>query len=658
MAALGDLFVNIGARTDGLNKGLGQAESRIGKFSAGAARAAKAMAAMGAAATAAGVAIGTRMVAQQLKAIDATSKLSRQLNTTTESLAVMNRAADLAGIDNMDRNLDQLNRRLSQAATGTGEAGRAMDRLGLSAAELQRLPVDERIRQISRAMQSNVDVTEQAALANDLFGRSGGQMLEVLRDADGLLDTAAAQADAFGLAIGEIDAVTIEQANDAMSAIRAVIEGIAKRITIQVAPAIRLIAERFQDAAMESRGWEDVVTRAMNIAGRVVGLTADAIYGIRLALRAVQVAALELAAPFAKVYAGIQRATNTVMQFILDRVQAVIAQLNRIPGVDISMDGIDNLAAQFDAAEKQVQNFANSAQKAALDARIAMHELAAEELPSEKIRQFMTEAQEAAREAAEAVIEARRQMAAPDAEIDAAMAEELAAQRDHLAQRVDQLQQALQTETESERNQHAERLQLLEDALENELVTREQYNELLEREQDRHGDAMMRISERMNKGMADSAAREAKRERDARVKNLHDTQNASASILGTMAQDNKKFGIAQAIVNTWRGVSESLAAYPWPVSAAMAASSLAAGMQTVRSIKSGSTSGSIGTSGGMGAATSGFSEAPQARQSDQGAARNITIRAEGEVFSRDVIRSLAESLTDAVGDNVRIGFSG
>jgi hypothetical protein len=90
----------------------------------------------------------------------------------------------------------------------------------------------------------------------------------------------------------------------------------------------------------------------------------------------------------------------------------------------------------------------------------------------------------------------------------------------------------------------------------------------------------------------------------------------------------------------------------------MAASSLAAGMQTVRSIKSGSTSGSIGTSGGMGAATTGFSEAPQAQQSDAGASRNITIRAEGEVFSRDVIRSLAESLTDAVGDNVRIGFSG
>ena len=657
MAALGNLFVNIGARTDGLNRGLTQSESRIQRFSAGAARAAKAVAAMGAAAAAAGVAIGTRMVSQQLKAIDATSKLARQLGTTTESLAVMNRAADLAGIANMDRNLDQLNRRLSQAATGTGEAARAMDRLGLSATDLLRMPVDDRMREIGRAMMENVDATEQAALANDLFGRSGGQMLEVLRDADGLLDTAAAQAEAFGLAISEVDAVTIEQANDALSSIRAVIEGVAKRITVAVAPAIRMIAQRFEEAAVESRGFEGVVQRVMESTGRAIGFVADVVHGLRMGLAAVSVATREMGAAFQRVSAFIVKAIAPAFTFIAEQVSGIIQQLNRVPGVNIPTTALDNYGATAQATAEHLDHLARESEKAALDARIAMHELAAQDMPSDRIQAFMAEARLAAEEAAEAVIQARRDMAAGDPEVDAAMAEELAKHREHLAQRLEQLHGALLTETEAEQEQHADRLQLLEDALANELLTREDYNELLEREQDRHGDAMLRIAERMNKGMADSAAREAEREKQARVQALNQTQSAAANILGTMAQDNKKFGIAQAIVNTWRGVSESLAAYPWPVSAAMAASSLAAGMQAVRNIKSGSSSGSSGGGGGGMGRTSFAEPSQQTGGGDMGGQRNITIRAEGEVFSRDVIRSLAESLTEAVGDNVSIGFN-
>jgi hypothetical protein len=64
----------------------------------------------------------------------------------------------------------QLTRRLAQAAQGTGPAVEALQRLNLTADELRRLPLDQRIAAIQDALAAYVPEAQRAAVASKLFG--------------------------------------------------------------------------------------------------------------------------------------------------------------------------------------------------------------------------------------------------------------------------------------------------------------------------------------------------------------------------------------------------------------------------------------------------------------------------------------------------------
>ena len=70
----------------------------------------------------------------------------------------------------------------------------------------------------------------------------------------------------------------------------------------------------------------------------------------------------------------------------------------------------------------------------------------------------------------------------------------------------------------------------------------------------------------------------------------------TAAFLSDQHSVTKAFGIADAIVNTHAGVTQALRYYPPPQSWAMAAQSLAMGLEQVRAIKAASPSGNIGGS--------------------------------------------------------------
>ena len=64
----------------------------------------------------------------------------------------------------------KLTTRLSEAAAGSGSAVGALQRLNLTAAELQAMPLDQRIVAIQEALARFVPEAERAAVTSDLFG--------------------------------------------------------------------------------------------------------------------------------------------------------------------------------------------------------------------------------------------------------------------------------------------------------------------------------------------------------------------------------------------------------------------------------------------------------------------------------------------------------
>ncbi|MFN3972897.1 MAG: phage tail tape measure C-terminal domain-containing protein [Gemmobacter sp.] len=247
-----------GARGFGrLSSEMELANTRLASF---ARRAGIALAAVSAAAAATGVA----MVRSGLANIDAQAKLAQSMRTTVESIQTLTWAGELAGVSmgEIEQATKKLTTRLSEAASGSGSAVGALRRLNLTAAELQALPLDQRIVAIQDALNQFVPEAERAAVASDLFGDRAA--LAFLRIDSATLRDAARDVQDFGVAVSAADAAQIERTGDAIARLSLIWTGLVNRLTVAVAPALETVATRLAD-----------LTRATGPIGRAIAALFD-----------------------------------------------------------------------------------------------------------------------------------------------------------------------------------------------------------------------------------------------------------------------------------------------------------------------------------------------------------------------------------------------
>ncbi|WP_083101392.1 hypothetical protein [Pseudophaeobacter leonis] len=188
-------------------------------------------------------------VKSSLQIVDAQAKMAQSLGTSVQSMQVLQRAADLSGVSigEVEQATIQLTKRLSQAAGGAGPAVKALEQLHLSAAELSRLRLDERLAKIQNAIADYVPVAERGAVASELFGSRAG--LIFTRIDSSALRVASADVQRFGVAISEVDADQIERTNDAISRMGLVGRGVANQLTVALAPFLEDLSGKAADAA-------------------------------------------------------------------------------------------------------------------------------------------------------------------------------------------------------------------------------------------------------------------------------------------------------------------------------------------------------------------------------------------------------------------------
>ncbi|MGI9202674.1 MAG: hypothetical protein ACR2Q3_01620 [Woeseiaceae bacterium] len=121
----------------------------------------------------------------------------------------------------------------------------------------------------------------------------------------------------------------------------------------------------------------------------------------------------------------------------------------------------------------------------------------------------------------------------------------------------------------------------------------------------------------------------------------------------SMFEINKAAGITNAIINTWQGVSESLANYPMPLAAAMAAVHFKAGMETVKAIEGTSFgSKSSGAPSLAGAGVPAVQTSPlEAPGIAGGGGSSITVIIEGSAVGDDRVRDLVVDAIKTAQDN-------
>lgn len=254
-----------------------RAEAAKGRVERASSRLRLGLAAAGAAITAAAGGLAA-MVASAGSAADAAAKLSQRIGVSVESLTGLQFAAAQSGVSaaQLEAGLAGLTRQMIQARDGTGAAGEAFARLGVSVTDAQgRLrDGDAVLRDLAGALARLPDGAEKTALAMQTLGRSGQQLVPMLNQGAEGLDAMRTQAEALGVVMTDVGARAGERYADAMGVVTAAVRGLRTQLWEQLGPSVVLVVERMADWITQS-----------GIVARAAQTVADVVRGLVLVLQ-------------------------------------------------------------------------------------------------------------------------------------------------------------------------------------------------------------------------------------------------------------------------------------------------------------------------------------------------------------------------------------
>ncbi len=625
-----------------------------------------------AAAAAAGAAYAAHLVRQGLQAADEQAKLARQLGITNEGLATMQRAAELSGMSagELTSNMERLNRRLGDAADGSGQAADALERIGLTAQDLENMAPDEQMETLGDALSGVGSQAERASIAADLFGRSGQRMLLLLDDAADTFDRARREVDDFGLALDETQTDQIEQINDDFSTMSAAIRGAGMQLASAFAPAIEHVASVVVSLSSAIGRWSQSMgeaTRQTRELAEAQGVLEGIQAGEERTLEDIQEARnaivaerqrnaqriVELEQEAAEASAQAQEAGNARLRATFqNRARQAEESIGRIEDSQSELGAqLSELSGEYNELWQQ----AREGDKAAQDQVDAMEDAAESQQQYNDILGEYEESRRVANELAEAglisereriqeVISAGERYTRQVAEIgqtwraesndtigfieqlrEEAKKLEAGPSDEEIENRLEMFRQSLLSETEALREQRDERIEILREARERDLLETDEYHELLRQARQEYNDQIREMEEQAAQERQDILDREEKEEQRRMERMARRRQQAYFSIANNAADafgyiadasassDEQQFrsrkaaGIASAVVNTAEGVTRALSSAAPPLNFANAAAVAASGAAQIAAI-------SRQTMGGGG----GGGSVPSPSQSDRG----------------------------------------
>jgi len=160
---------------------------------------------------------------------DSAAKLSENIGVASDSIIGLRHAAELSGVgaEEMDKNLAKLSKTIGEAAGGSKQAGAAFAKLGVDVKNS-----DGSVKNSEKVLMELADKfkdlpagAERATLAMDLFGKTGANMVSVLKDGSSGLKEMVDQGKA---AAGDVEGISeaMQKLNDAGTKAKAALTGI------------------------------------------------------------------------------------------------------------------------------------------------------------------------------------------------------------------------------------------------------------------------------------------------------------------------------------------------------------------------------------------------------------------------------------------------
>jgi len=274
----GSLRINVTAQIAGLKDGMLRATATVNKFrrdvDKGMDKVKSAIFSVtGAVLALAGVGGIGALIKSGADYADSLIKTATKLGDTTEGIQAMHYAMGLAGLDfeQGDKLVQKWTRTVSEAAQGSSAASSELRELGLSAQQLARMTPTQSLETLTTALNGVELQSDKVRIATALFGKEGADMITVLAEGNNVFKDAAAEIAALGISIDSVEAKKIENANDALGRVGAVVKGIGEKFAALLAPWIEYVANKFLQWVKDVGGAEVIVGKAMQGMRTAVG---------------------------------------------------------------------------------------------------------------------------------------------------------------------------------------------------------------------------------------------------------------------------------------------------------------------------------------------------------------------------------------------------
>lgn len=251
----GAAYVELYAQDNKLVRGLQAAERRLKAFGAG-------LTGVGTQLLGVGSVLATPFAAAAKLFADMGSDLvdmSQRTGVSVEALSELGFAAEQSGADmeTLEAGLRKMQKVVAEAAGGSKQARDTLNDLGLTVADLKSLSPDDQFKLLADRLGKVEDPAMRAALAMDVFGKSGTRLLPLMTDGADGIEKLQEKARALGLTISTEDAAAAEEFGDTLDVVWKVLKRGLFSIGASLVPTLMDLANSIIATTKEIAGWID-----------------------------------------------------------------------------------------------------------------------------------------------------------------------------------------------------------------------------------------------------------------------------------------------------------------------------------------------------------------------------------------------------------------
>ncbi|MDC7707251.1 hypothetical protein [Vogesella indigofera] len=197
----------------------------------------------------------TAMVKSAIDTGDALDEMSQRVGVSVETLSVWKPAAEQSGVssESFEKGLRKLSTTMLEAATGSADAARNFSAVGVEFKNQDDTlrATDQVLLDLAERFKVMPDGAEKTALAVQLFGKSGAELIPFLNQGRDGINELATEMQALGIQISSETAAQAGNFNDALDKLHLATQSIGNQIIAYLLPALNDMAGGMVESAKQ-----------------------------------------------------------------------------------------------------------------------------------------------------------------------------------------------------------------------------------------------------------------------------------------------------------------------------------------------------------------------------------------------------------------------